>query len=164
MLNSRHLGALIPAVVFTCLSLPVSVLAAEYTLTDLGTLDGDNESCGYGINASGQITGESGTRQGTSLIDGRAFLYDGSGMQNLGTLGGSDSSGDDINDSGQVVGWSYVASSTVPHAFLYNGMASSTLSAFIRNLPKVNWASASLGKNLTSRSASATPLSNCPLN
>jgi probable HAF family extracellular repeat protein len=117
MLNSRHLGALIPAVVFTCLGLPVHVLAADYTLTDLGTLTGDDYSCGYGINASGQVTGESVT----TGVDGHAFLYDGTSMQDLGTLGGTDSFGQDVNDSGQVVGWSFPAGPIITfHAFLYD--------------------------------------------
>jgi probable HAF family extracellular repeat protein len=39
----------------------------------------------------------------------------------LGTLGGSFSSGTSINNFGQVVGWSSLAGDTVQHAFLYDG-------------------------------------------
>ncbi|MBI5739751.1 MAG: PKD domain-containing protein [Nitrospirae bacterium] len=39
----------------------------------------------------------------------------------LGALGGSESGAEGGNDSGQVVGYSYIAGDTAQHAFLYNG-------------------------------------------
>jgi probable HAF family extracellular repeat protein len=80
------------------------------TMIDLGTLGGAY-SIGYGINASGQVTGDS---------DGYAFLYDGT-MHDLGTLGGTSSYGIGINDSGQVTGVSSTIGDAVDHAFLYDG-------------------------------------------
>ena len=50
----------------------------------------------------------------TSSAHGAATIY------NLGTLGGSESSGSAINASGQVTGWSYTTGG-VKHAFLYTG-------------------------------------------
>ena len=57
-----------------------------YHVTDLGTLGGAY-SDGFGINASGQVTGWSYT---TGDAADHAFLYDGT-MHDLGTLGGTHS-------------------------------------------------------------------------
>ena len=57
------------------------------------------------------------------LINGtpydHAFLYDGTTMNDIGTLGGNDSVARSINDSGQIVGYSRTAEDTI-HAFLYD--------------------------------------------
>jgi probable HAF family extracellular repeat protein len=60
----------------------------------------------YGVNDSGQVTGQTGYGTGASA---RAFLWSqSSGMQDLGTLpGGGASGGSAINASGQVAGWAY---------------------------------------------------------
>ena len=42
-------------------------------------------------------------------------------MSDLGTLGGSQSRAWAVNDSGQVVGYSYLIRNTTYHAFLYEG-------------------------------------------
>ena len=60
-----------------------SVLAISYRLTDLGTLGG-GFSTGAAINASGQVTGFSNTADGST----HHFLWDGTRMQDLGTLAG----------------------------------------------------------------------------
>lgn len=88
----------------------------QFTLTDLGTLGGD-ESLATDINKSGQVVGSAQTTDGQF----HAFLYSGSGpMQDIGTLGGSSSEATSINDSGQVAGYAYV-DSFVYHAFRYTG-------------------------------------------
>ncbi len=55
-----------------------------------------------------------------------AFIWNsGSGMTDLGTLGGNTSYATGINDSGQVVGYSYLADNVTRHAFIWsaaNGM------------------------------------------
>ena len=96
-------------------------LASTYTMTDLGSL-GYGTTVATGINASGQITGESylGTEVQTKCPTpkhkppcfthpGHAFLWSNGTMTDLGTLGGLDSQGNAINDSGEVVGTSGAA-------------------------------------------------------
>jgi len=89
---------------------------------DLGTLVGGNSE-GYGINASGQVTGSSSI---AGNIATHAFIDpDGAGPQpmvDMGALGGIragiSSIGYSINNSGQVTGFSY-NSSFQQHAFIY---------------------------------------------
>jgi probable HAF family extracellular repeat protein len=79
------------------LGTPAQARAQRYSVTDLGTLGGGT-SKGYGINASGQVTGEAVTTGGVF----HAFQYaPGSHMIDLGTLGGGSSTGYSINASGQ---------------------------------------------------------------
>lgn len=98
--------------------LAVSALATAqtYTITDLGTLKGDNESSGFWINNLGDVVGCSDTQSSlgypcTGLMPGQhAFLWSASGgLKDLGTLSGATVSGAiGINDSGTVVGYSNV--------------------------------------------------------
>jgi probable HAF family extracellular repeat protein len=86
-------------------------------MTDLGNLGGTSSpSVAHGINNSGQVVGVSYTSSG----NGRAFLYSGGVMTNLGTLGGATSAANGINNSGQVVGESLTSSGNT-NAFLYSG-------------------------------------------
>lgn len=85
---------------------------------DLGALDGcssfSHYSIAWGINAAGQVVGESGNGGG-----GHAFLWTAAtGMIDLGTLGGASSSALGINDAGQVVGYSHTADGST-HATLW---------------------------------------------
>jgi probable HAF family extracellular repeat protein len=88
----------------------------SYSITDLGTLGG-RISLASGINASGQVVGES-INSGGEL---HAFLYSDGKMIDLGTLpGGHESWGYGINASGQVVGMSRLPPFDLTvHAFLY---------------------------------------------
>lgn len=89
------------------------------TMTDLGTLGGAN-SWGYGINASGQVTGTAATVD-TPGYAGHVFLYSDGTMTDLGTLGGEYAESTAISASGQVTGWSYLADNVTQRAFLYSG-------------------------------------------
>ena len=94
------------------------VQAIQYTITDLGTLGGQ-ESWAYGINDGGQVAGYAYLAGNSGY---HAFLYSGGVMQDLGALGGSGnySIARAINDSGKVAGFAYL-SVDVYHAFLYSG-------------------------------------------
>jgi probable HAF family extracellular repeat protein len=95
-----------------------ALAAASYTVTGLGSL-GFGTTVATGINASGEITGESylATEVQTKCPTpkhkppcfthpGHAFLWSKGTMTDLGSLGGIDSQGNAINDSGEVVGTS----------------------------------------------------------
>jgi probable HAF family extracellular repeat protein len=87
------------------------------TTTDLGVFPGGSWSAGYGINASGDVTGYGGTSGGHF----RGFIWTpGGGMTMLGTLGGLDSYGMAINDSDMVAGHSSTSGGYM-HAFVWAG-------------------------------------------
>jgi probable HAF family extracellular repeat protein len=71
------------------------------SMTDLGTLRGAySRTTAYSINAHGQIAGQSGDTTGNS-----ACFWDGSGIADLGNMGGNFGLANGINDSGEIVGY-----------------------------------------------------------
>src|SRR3990172_5711909 len=121
MTNYRTIDCLVVLTAFA-LSVTAAAHAAQYTVTDLGTLGG-TESFGSGLNASGQVAGAS-DRTGDSRT--HAFLWKPSmlngtsgTMYNLGSLGGTESNGSAINASGQVSGSSLTTADAAYHAFLW---------------------------------------------
>jgi len=115
---------------------------------DLGTLPGDRASQARGINASGQVIGESIAADGAS----RAILWQASAMVALGTLPGDvASTARGINASAQVIGESVAAGSgwvlTTASAIndagqisgtgLYNGRTRAFLLAPVKRAPSV---------------------------
>jgi probable HAF family extracellular repeat protein len=94
--------------------LPVGVFAAaSYTVVDIGTLGG--QTVPYAINEVGQVAGYSEVA-GVS----HAFLYSNGAIQDLGTLGGSQSTAYGINNNGDVVGSFTALPLGLNHAFLYS--------------------------------------------
>ncbi|MBM3844738.1 MAG: DUF3466 family protein [Verrucomicrobia bacterium] len=80
------------------------------TIRDLGYLtNGVEFSRGYAINDAGVIVGESDNDKS------KAFLWDGTNMVQLGTLGGSSAVAHDINNAGEIVGASSNGSASRPY-------------------------------------------------
>ncbi|MCA9945973.1 MAG: hypothetical protein KC449_20965 [Anaerolineales bacterium] len=84
------------------------------TMIDLGTFG--YHSIASAINESGQIVGRSSYNP--SSVPTHAFLWENGVMTDLGTLGGFTSSASDINNRGQIVGYSF-DSQNVSHAVLW---------------------------------------------
>jgi probable HAF family extracellular repeat protein len=97
--------------------------AAEdlYRLTEVGTLNGGERSLAVAMNSSGQIAGSSLFVPGVALW--HAFLWDGTAIRDLGTLGGTQSFATAINSAGQITGYSWTLDNAEKHAFLWNGSA-----------------------------------------
>jgi probable HAF family extracellular repeat protein len=70
-------------------------------MKDLGGLPGSSASRAFAINSLGQVVGWSGR---TYLVDGRAAVWDGGTVTNLGTVNNYPSAARGINDRGQIVG------------------------------------------------------------
>lgn len=101
---------LLPAIASSQQTYDVIVLGYTYYATD--------------INNSGQVTGWHEINLGAGQYAHHAFLYDYStrSTTDLGTLGGTNSYGQAINNNGQIVGYSNVISNpTENRAFLYSG-------------------------------------------
>ncbi|MFZ0800175.1 MAG: hypothetical protein WCA13_09460 [Terriglobales bacterium] len=90
------------------------------TKTDLGTLPGGSSSAAFSINSAGWIAGNSENGETDPLISGlpevRAVLWKDGQIRDLGTLGGSTSFSQAINDRGQITG---LALSDVVDPFSY---------------------------------------------
>jgi len=97
-------------------SLQLGAQERQYRIDDLGTLGAESGgySYAYGINASGQVTGETGT----ATLHVAFLCAPGGGMSNLPTLGGVTSLGAGIADDGDVVGYSSTYNGAT-HAFWY---------------------------------------------
>lgn len=87
------------------------------TMTDLGTLSGWGFSQGVAINGAGRIVGSVGN---VNPAASAGFVWDGTSMTQLPSLGGTSAGADDINTSGTIVGLSTIASGQY-HAFKYAG-------------------------------------------
>jgi probable HAF family extracellular repeat protein len=88
--------------------------------TDLGVLPGGASSAAFWINEKGLITGNSENGETDPLIPGlpevRAVLWNRGKIQDLGTLGGSSSFSQAINNRGQITG---LALNGIPDSFSF---------------------------------------------
>jgi probable HAF family extracellular repeat protein len=92
---------------------------------DLNDRLSGQQSDGLAINSAGDITGFVSTGTCTTnltpacLAPLHAFVYQGSGLVDIGTLGGTYSEGTGINDQNEIAGVSSVTGSSLNHLFLY---------------------------------------------
>lgn len=101
--------------------------SSDKTTVTLDVANSGRESNGLAINSAGDVTGffSTGTcspSMGFSpscLAPFHAFVYQGSDLVDIGTLGGTYSEGTGINDSNEIAGVSSVTGSNLNHLFLY---------------------------------------------
>jgi probable HAF family extracellular repeat protein len=106
---------------------PPQAFLYNYSTNTTTTIDSvfGRQSDALGINDAGNVTGSlsTGTCTFPNIIcnegDTHAFIYTGSGLVDIGTLGGTYSAGTSINNLNQIVGISSLANSTQNHLFLY---------------------------------------------
>jgi probable HAF family extracellular repeat protein len=92
-------------------------------MIDLGTLGGTYGGAG-GLNNRGQVVGQSSLAEFpgacfTGEPGCHAFLWDHGRLQDLGTLGGSFSTANAINENGEIIGGGTTAGDLAFHAFLW---------------------------------------------
>jgi probable HAF family extracellular repeat protein len=113
------------AIILSALALSVTAAAhaAQYTITDLGVIGAEN-TLGWGINASGQVTGYAGSADDDSIS---GFVWSPTTpngatgtLHRWSTLGGSFAWGIGINATGQVAGLSATTDDDAEHATLWN--------------------------------------------
>jgi len=109
----------------TCVASSPQVLQVEPVIWEEGeirqlpTFPGDPDGGANAINDKGQAVGFSGTCSGGPTQALHGLLWQGGMLTDLGNLGGTASSGQDINNQGQVVGIATLPDNTTVHAFLW---------------------------------------------
>jgi probable HAF family extracellular repeat protein len=95
-----------------------SLAQSSYSVVDLGSLSSNGYSVAMGVNATGQVTGASGS---TGTNSSQVILYSDGSLTNLGTLGGTSGLGLAINRLGQVAGYSQNSQGTYRGFFTTSG-------------------------------------------
>ena len=114
-------------------------------VNDLGTLPGGNESLAAAVNSRGQVVGFSNNDvpDPFSLMglvtQSRAFLWQNGVMQDLGTLGGTDGVAFDINEQGQIAGFSYTNSDATLNPFLWQNGTMTDIGSLGGTFGSPNW-------------------------
>jgi probable HAF family extracellular repeat protein len=119
-------GAVVIAIGNSKFTAVTATTSFSYSVTDLGTLSGNNslsrENCyAEGINDQGQVVGICSQNQGDGRFSFAAFKWNNGKMTRL--SGGSNGSAKGINNAGQVVGHVTVmglGTTRTPHATLWN--------------------------------------------
>lgn len=96
--------------------------AQSYTITDLGVLAGGSYTEAAGLNQHGAVVGAANSVNSAT----HAFLWTSAGgLRDIGTLGGpdADSAANGINNSNQVVGYSFLPNNASARAFLWTNGA-----------------------------------------
>ncbi len=102
-------------------------LPEDYIDGNLNTSFANHLSDAYGINDSGVVVGSMALSVGGAR---RAFRYTDSGLEDLGTLGGTNSTAREINAAGVIVGES-LTSDDKTHAFIYRDGVMTDLNSFL---------------------------------
>jgi probable HAF family extracellular repeat protein len=133
--------------------------AQSYSITDLGVLAGGNYTQPTGLNRHGAVVGSANSANSAT----HAFLWtSATGLRDLGTLGSAavDSSANGINNSNQVVGYSFLNSSGTALAFLWTsgaGMKSlGTLGGNSSTAMAINDAGQVVGWSYTTKNSSTS--------
>jgi probable HAF family extracellular repeat protein len=110
-------GSAASCLIAAAAAVPAAAATSTYTMTDLGALGSSGVSRGFGINAGGEVTGQSYTNQTITFPCGRhicrattsdPFSWIAGKLTDLGTLGraGSFSQGRAVNRAGDIAGGS----------------------------------------------------------
>ncbi len=96
---------------------------------DLDALVPGAMSYGVALNDSGQVAGYSTTNKifNSNLTHAVVWMNDGTGIKDLGTLGGKRSRANDINATGQAVGWAGITGDTGTRGFIWKNDGSKIL-------------------------------------
>ncbi len=97
---------------------PVLADPPVYSLTEIPNQPGSTSTAGTAINNKGDIALQSFDSNGQSHA--LVWQFANKTVSVLGTLGGTATAATDVNDCGDVVGWSQLKGNTVTHAVLYH--------------------------------------------
>lgn len=132
---------------------PGGVSPVNYAVIDLNQFSASNASDALGLNARGQVVGQFLNPQ----LQQNAYFFDGWAMHDLGTLGGHTSTALDINDSGEIVGYSLTGGTDsmgwIHQAFRSDGFTMLSIGSSGSSAGAVNNAGVAVGQMRTENGA-----------